>query len=107
MEDQAVQEKQQLNKHEETGSSRVYPNKLIAFKPGVCLGKQGAQGLTVLSKAWNIRLGICQVFRKFQSQNLCLLREDMKASVIKEDDRRQIKAYEQVRMGREADDRMP
>lgn len=68
-----------MRKQEAPGS--IQTNWLLANQV-VCLRKQGAQGLAVLSKAWNIRLGTRQVFRKFQSQNVCL--EDTKASVVKE-----------------------
>lgn len=68
-----------MRKQEAPGS--IQTNWLLANQV-ICLRKQGAQGLAVLSKAWNIRLGTRQVFRRFQSQNVCL--EDTKASVVKE-----------------------
>lgn len=94
MEDGAVEEKHQLNKEKATGNSRVYPNKLIACKPG---STEVGNTIKSLECQAEEHVRYKESFRVILCGG-CL--EDTKASGITQEGCSQTKAYEQVWLGR-------
>lgn len=108
MEDQAVQEKHQLSKDEETGNSGVYPNKWIACKPGAIFEKAGKRDDVNIVKSMEsqaeVRVIYSESFRGLICRR-CL--EDTKASGNKQEYCQQTKTPEEVMGEGEANNRMP